>query len=351
MGGIKKRIFVTGVALLVFLAGCGASYSKNAKAENTYDYSSSSGYPGDGIYAVENEEALKSSGTPSNNVREGRKLIRTAYLSVETLEFDGLLSYVENRTKEYGGYIESLNVNNGSAYNNYYGYYESSYATRNYKSDRYASLIIRVPKDNMDSFLGEVAENSNIISRTEQEQDVTLTYVDLESHKAVLLAEQERLLQFLEQAETVEDMIILESRLSEIRYQIESMESTLRTYDNQIDYSTINLDIREVVVLTPITTPEKTVWERTGEGFMNSLKNIGIGFREFFVGLVIILPYLVLFAAIVLVIIWFIFFCIKRSTKKRRKKEALMRNAQMNLMQQAGNQGVYIQQPTNTQQE
>ena len=347
MRGIKKSIFVTGVVMFAFLAGCGAS-SKSANDYSDYGYAENSLNTDYGMNTSMEEEAVEeyttASESPSENVREGRKLIRTAKLSVETLEFDNLLSYVEDRTNEYGGYMESLDVYNGSDYGYDNDYYESSYSGMSYSSDRRATLTIRIPKDKMDSFLGEVAEHSNITSRSEQEQDVTLSYVDLESHKAVLLAEQERLLQFLEQAETIEDMITIESRLSDIRYQIESMESTLRTYDNQIDYSTIYLSIDEVIVLTPVITQEKTIWERISEGFMSSIKNIGVGFKEFFVGLVIVLPYLILMAAFVLLIIWFIFFCIRRGTKKRQKREAKLRAEQMNAMQQMSNQNGMIYQ-------
>ncbi|HKM35247.1 MAG TPA: DUF4349 domain-containing protein [Lachnospiraceae bacterium] len=347
MRGIKKSIFVTGVVMFAFLAGCGAS-SKSANDYSDYGYAENSLNTDYGMNTSMEEEAVEeyatTSESPSESVREGRKLIRTAKLSVETLEFDNLLSYVEDRTNEYGGYMESLDVYNGSDYGYDNDYYESSYSGMSYSSDRRATLTIRIPKDKMDSFLGEVAEHSNITSRSEQEQDVTLSYVDLESHKAVLLAEQERLLQFLEQAETIEDMITIESRLSDIRYQIESMESTLRTYDNQIDYSTIYLSIDEVIVLTPVITQEKTIWERISEGFMSSIKNIGVGFKEFFVGLVIVLPYLILMAAFVLLIIWFIFFCIRRGTKKRQKREAKLRAEQMNAMQQMSNQNGMIYQ-------
>ena len=68
---------------------------------------------------------------------------------------------------------------------------------------------------------------------------MTLQYVDLESHKKALTTEQDRLIELMEQAETVEDIITIEGRLSEVRYQLESMESQLRTYDNKIDYSTV----------------------------------------------------------------------------------------------------------------
>mgnify|MGYP002226154573 CR=1 FL=1 len=81
---------------------------------------------------------------------------------------------------------------------------------------------------------------------------MTLTYVDLQSHRDALQTEQERLLQLLEQAESIEDIITIEQRLSDVRYQLESMESQLRSYDNQVDYSTVYLYIDEVEVYTPV---------------------------------------------------------------------------------------------------
>ena len=88
--------------------------------------------------------------------------------------------------------------------------------------------------------------------------------------------EQERLLQLLEQAESIEDIITIEQRLSDVRYQLESMESQLRSYDNQVDYSTVYLYIDEVEVYTPVE--EETTWERISAGFMDSLKEYRRGY-------------------------------------------------------------------------
>lgn len=327
----RKKVWSLMLMALVLLTGCGsANKSYTGTAANDAYYPA---YDSGEIYVEENgypSEMLDSTtgSTTSENVRAGRKLIRTADLSVETLEFDKLLDYVEARTEELGGYVESMNVYNGSNYSNY------SYSGTGYRNDRSASLILRIPSANMDNFLTAVAENSNITSRSEQEKDVTLDYVDLDSHKKVLLAEQERLLALMEQAETMEDIITLESRLSDIRYQIESMESMLRTYDNQIEYSTIYLDISEVVVLTPVPTKEMTVWERIGEGFMNSLENIGNGFKEFFVGFVIAIPYLLLLAAFIAVLTVIIVISVKKGTARHQKKLAAMQEQQRMYMQQ-----------------
>ena len=321
MKRLWKKICVCGMGLTILLTGCGSSEGNSSASYLTQ--AAGSDYNGGAYYAdIESYEGIaaydsvteesKESGSSAQNVREGRKLIRTVRLEVETLEFDELLSYVQNKTAELGGYIESMNVYNGSGYTTYYG--------NGYRQERNASLTLRIPKDNLDGFLTEVDTRGNVINRSEQEVDVTLDYVDLDSHKQVLLAEQERLLDMMERAETIEDLITLESRLSDIRYQIESMESRLRTYDNQIDYSTVYLSLNEVVELTPIIVEEKTAWQRMGEGFMESLENIGKGIQEFFINFVIALPYLIILFIFVGVIIWFVFFIVKKNNIKRQKQ-------------------------------
>jgi len=234
-----------------------------------------------------------------------RKLIKNVDMNVETREYDKLLASVENKVTELGGYIESLDAYNGSSY-------------YNYRSTRNANMTIRIPKDRLDEFLNTVSDLGNVTSRSENVQDVTLTYVDLESHRDALQTEQERLLQLLEQAESIEDIITIEQRLSDVRYQLESMESQLRSYDNQVDYSTVYLYIDEVEVYTPVE--EETAWERISAGFMDSLKSIGEGMKEAAIWFVIHIPYLVIWA-IVIAIIVLILKKIRKRTKRIRAQE------------------------------
>ena len=234
-----------------------------------------------------------------------RKLIKTVNMDVETREYDKLLSAVENKVTELGGYIESLDAYNGSTY-------------YSYRSTRNANLTIRIPKDRLEEFQNTVSELGNVTSRSENVQDVTLTYVDLQSHRDALRTEQERLLQLLEQAESVEDIITIEQRLSDVRYQLESMESQLRSYDNRVDYSTVYLYIDEVEVYTPVE--EEAVWERISTGFVDSLKNIGEGLKEAAIWFVIHIPYLVIWAIVIAVIV-LILKKIKKRTKRIRTEE------------------------------
>lgn len=128
---------------------------------------------------------------------------------------------------------------------------------------------------------------------------MTLQYSDLESRKKTLTTEQERIWALLEKADTLEAVIALEERLSEIRYQLESMESQLKLYDNQVDYSTVSIHISEVAVYTP--TGSQSVGARIKDGFKRNLTSVKTAVVDLFVlvasTLPIWLPAILVFAA------------------------------------------------------
>lgn len=234
-----------------------------------------------------------------------RKLIKTVNIRAESEDFDVLVPALQKQVEDLGGYIESISVYDVNSY----------YVEEQRVKQRCASLTARVPKEKLDGFLAQVGEQTNVTSRSENVEDVTLQYVDLESHKKVLRTEQERLLALMEKAESVEDIIAIEGRLSEVRYQLESMESQLRTYDNQIDYSTLYLTIEEV---RSYSAPETaTVWQRIESGFKKSLADIGIGIQNFAIGLVIDIPYLVAGLVSIVVIILILRSVIRRFIRSR----------------------------------
>ncbi len=168
---------------------------------------------------------------------------------------------------------------------------------------RYGSIVARIPKARLNEFLNTVDDTSNVISRNETTENVTLKYVDVESHKKALEIEQERLLALLEKVETLEDIITLEGRLSTVRYELESYEAQLRTYDNLVEYSTVTMNIQEVERMTTVAEKKLSVWERIRTGFGDTMFNIGEGLQNFFVWFIVNLPYLLIWAVIIAVIV------------------------------------------------
>lgn len=288
--------------LLGMLSGCSAPDRQNSQSEpdmgsgqtNLASMMSSGNISDTNAMEEKSDYLSEEAGTPEDEslaeeaAQADRKLITTMNISAETKEFDAAMEAIETRVKELGGYIENMETYNGSQY----------YRTIN---TRYARMTIRIPKDALDGFLNTVYGITNVISKNKNVEDVTLTYVDLASHKESLETEQTRLLQLLEKAETIEDIITIEQRLSNVRYQIESMESRLRTYDNKVDYSTVYLNIDEVQELTPVV--DETIWQQISGGFITSLKDIGNGCKEILIWLVVNSPYLILWAAAIVLIV------------------------------------------------
>ena len=139
-------------------------------------------------------------------------------------------------------------------------------------------------------------------------------------------------MELLEIAESVDDIITIESRLSQVRYEIESMEAQLRSYDNLVDYSTVYMNIEEVEVLTPVV--EETTGERIVRGFTESVKDVIDSIREFFIELIISLPYLVVWGIIVAVMSIII---VKLARRSVRKSAARTENAKAQTQQVINN--------------
>lgn len=301
---MRKKIRLLASLLMVSLlaAGCGSSdkFMATESAMATEDY------------AVEEEKAFDEMSSDSGAVnadiltvaQSNRKLIRTVDLEIQTKEFDTVLTSVQERVQELGGYVEQSSIDSGSSY-------YSSY-------NRYSYLTVRIPSDKLDGFLENVKETANVTNISESTEDITLRYVDAESRKIALETEQSRLLELLEKAETVEDIITIESRLSEVRYQLESYTSQLRTFDNQVDYSTVHINIHEVDRETKVEP--KGFWDEVKEEFGDSLYGIGNGIREFGIWFLGSSPYLVIWAIVIAGVVCAVKFVRKKRIQKRTLK-------------------------------
>lgn len=310
------------IVMTMSFAACGSSnYQKSSDSSApAATFAESASYGDYGYYseALVEEEAYDegsydngtTSGTKADPVKDtSRKLITTYNINAETEEFDGFMEAIKNKVNELNGYIENLDTSNGSIYSDYY-------------SNRYSSLTVRIPAANADAFMLMVGEKGNITYQSMSVDDVTLQYVDMESRKNSYLTEQDRVLELIEQAETIEELLILEDKLSEIRYQIESLESQLRTYDNKIDYTTFYLSVSEVQVYTEPEIIPETYGQKIANSFTKSVKNVFEGLKNFLVGLVGAVPGLVVFAVVVLIIFLIVKGIIKSANKSKLKKEA-----------------------------
>lgn len=261
----------------------GVSYDKEAMKEEVY-YESKAEYGMADSVIAGNTSA--SGGSEDKLVSTtARKVIKTANLNLQTLEFEVFSAALEQKIAETGAYLQYADVSGSD----YYGGRKS------------ANYTIRVPEANLDLFLAGIEGIATVTNKTLGEEDVTLSYVDTEARIKTLEIEQERLLALLEKAEDLDSIIMLEQRLSEVRYSIESYQSKLRTYDDKITYSTVRIYVYEV---TRVQEKEpETVWERISSGWADTMYDISTGAQDFLVWAVVNLPYLVFWGIVLVVLV------------------------------------------------
>ncbi len=312
----KLTLLALVLVLLLSLAACGASPMKNESM--AMDQMSAAEAPMEaeemgGGYAYTETTAsngsLASESSSTATAPTQRKWIITMDISAETEDLDALLETLRREIADLGGYVEDQNIYNGSAY-----------ASRRYRS---ASLTVRIPAADVDKFADNMAGMANVVRSNKSLEDITLTYVSTESRVKALETEQERLLELLAQAENMSDLLEIEARLTDVRYELESYTSRLRVYDNQVDYATVYLDLEEVQEYTPVA--ERTVWQRITEDFAANLESLGDDLVDIFVWFVVSLPYLVVWAAVITAAV----FLIRKLRRRKPIKAAKRKNPEL----------------------
>ena len=253
--------------------------------------------------SAKSEDGGLTGDTDSTVLPEGRKWIITVNMSAETEDLDALMEALNGKISGLGGYVEDQDSYNGSMY-----------SSRRYRS---ASLTVRIPAQRVDEFTEEMSGIANVVSTNLSREDITLSYVATESRVKALQTEEARLLELMEQAETMADLLEIESRLTDVRYELENRASQLRLYDNQVDYATIYLSIDEVQEYTPVEEP--TVWERISGGFVSSIKGVGNGLLDLLVWVLAKSPYLVILGGVTVGVVVLVK---KRKARKAEKKAA-----------------------------
>lgn len=331
MGGVmRKKIYILAILLSVVLAGCGSPRSA-ASADSGAYVSKSKGAEGFG-YAAEapapaadtaaedyyeeaaeapeseagGENVVLNEGEAGNSVKSSRKLITTADISTETDDVEVFVSNTEKKIEALGGYVESSSIYNSS------DYYRDSYKS--------ADITARVPSDKFKEFMNDVEGSSNVTSRSINTRDVTLEYTDTEAQERALSAEQKSLENMMAHAETMEDIIAIQSQLTDVRYRLDSIRSQLRVYDNDISYSKVYISVTETSEFT--VTEEETAWDRIRNGFVDNLLSVMEAVTEFVIWILTHIPVLVLLGIIILVLIIVIRRIIKADNKRRAAKAA-----------------------------
>lgn len=316
---IMKKSLALLLALFALLSLCACGASAKAPAAPAYDSYDEFGVGmGDAKnevgydYAAEEPAAelpqspFSANADPELSSESAQKIIYSADVSVETTDFEKSLKGIEELAKTYGGWIESSSVNGSN-------YYSVSKGTVRNRSAYYS---LRIPYQNFSMVMNELSGLGNIPYSNTYTENVSSQYYDTEARLKACQTQEERLLEMLSLAENVEEVIIIEDRLTELRYQIESLQSMLRGWDKRVSYSTIHISLEEVSVYTP--EAKSSFLQRMLISVKRGLRNIAEFFEDALLWLAEALPSLIVFALVVLLgVIVF-----KKVRRRRREKKA-----------------------------
>ena len=183
------------------------------------------------------------------------KIIYTANLTLESKDYDTARAALDAALNDAGGYLESSNEYSDVG------------------SSRSVNLTFRVPEENYQSFLDAVAQAGNVTYKSQQAEDVTTQYMDIEARLDSLKEQRARLQELKASAENLSDLLQIESSLSDVQYQLESYQSQLDWYSRQVECCTVYLSLEEVQTYTPVE-------EGFGSRIQNALREGWSGFVE-----------------------------------------------------------------------
>jgi hypothetical protein len=190
-----------------------------------------------------------------SGVEIGRKMIRTAELQLETTEFDAAVEGINALTEQLGGYFENSSV--GTRGGNY----------------RWAEYVVRVPAEHYNGFLNQAGELCHETWRNARQEDISEVYYDTAGRLKTQQIKLERLQELLSKAEVMEDIITIESAISETEQRIDDLSGTLQHYDARVDYATVYVYLNEVYKLSNVEEVPENFGSRLGNAFSRGWDN------------------------------------------------------------------------------
>ncbi|MDO4198877.1 MAG: DUF4349 domain-containing protein [Erysipelotrichaceae bacterium] len=248
--GILPNMFRMGAS------GSSAAYDVTAPMDGGYSYA---GTTMTADYAMSDSMAYESSADSTASLSANstvtkddsiKKVITTGNMDIETMNLDELVDALSSKVEAYGGYIQ-----NSTIYNYTYRSYDATY---------------RIPADKYEEFVTDMGDMGNVTYYYKDLNDITDVYYDIDARLTSLKSEEAKVLEFYDKATTIEELMAVEERLSDIRYEIDSYETRIKNYDLLTDYSTLYVHINETKVYTETS---ESFFTRLVNSFSNGFKN------------------------------------------------------------------------------
>ncbi len=217
------------VTALLFITTALLGCSSDTKMEEAFEAGSAIGFketaadkaPAPSTADFRGGDGGSGDNAPVSDVSEyERKRIKRGSMYVVVESLTEAEEKISRKVDQYGGYIESSSL-----------YEETAYFT------------VKIPAESFDTFMASSEDLGEVKSKSISVEDVTDRFYDLENrikNKRILM---ERYQEYLEEAESVEDLLSIERALNDVITEIERLEGSYKQLSSLIAYSTLNIEL------------------------------------------------------------------------------------------------------------
>lgn len=277
-----RRIAVFLLLLTLLFSGCSAG---NSRSGNMYA----------SVPEASTDKSSAEVGIGGEKGSTSRKIIVTANFQLEAEDFAAASQALLDAVNNGGGYVESMRESGGETN----------------RGD--GSYTVRIPVEAMDSFAQELEKIGTVTQRSQNSNDITDAYYDVDARLRAKRTQHARILALMEKAETLSDLLQLEQELASVEAEIDQLAGTQKRYDDQVEYATVTVWLRQTT-LSQVGAPS-FAYEA-----LNALRDslsVGVSIlRGLAIALIWLAPYLIVAAVVITVVL------LATRKKRRARKQA-----------------------------
>ncbi len=315
---MNKKIAIGLIALSLILAACGI---RNASTPSV-DVQGYGGGPANEFAPVPTaapaySDTYKAPGDTSTNssttTLQDRLVIMNADLTIVIADPQAKVDAISQMATSLGGFVISLNM------------YQTT--GQDGSSIPAGTISIRIPADKLDDALSQIkADAIEVRNDTRNSQDITASYVDLQSQLTNLELAETDLQAIMDEAKNnpnsstsskTQDVLAVYNQIVTVRGQIESIKGQMQYYEQASSYSLINVTLIAEETIKPIQIGS---WKPEGvaRDAIQSLVTFWQGFVNFLINLILlVLPILVTILVPIALVVWGIIALVKRQMRKK----------------------------------
>ena len=243
-------------------------------------------------------------------------LIYSCTMGIDVLDFDPSVENFKAMLKQYQGFVESEDFNDGGNMSRWYDEKAEKWST--YRA------TVRVPSRVYDDFCNEVAGLGDLRRKNASAENVSQEYSDLSTTLKIYEQKENRYLELLAKAQDVVNAVAIEEKLTGVQVEIAKLKTRMNQIKTDVAYSYVYVTINEVkeYQAEPVHT------DTFGERLSNTLKDAGKGFLNFLENLLFFLiyalPYLILFGFGIFLFVKIVKVLANAGRKRKEKKAAKM---------------------------